>query len=1007
MRNNEPVAKKDVNKKEDCSPKSAALPMGTSFMVARTHLVRDLISRGSEAGIVLICAPHGFGKTGLLLQYADEVRSDPARGAVSIMDVTGFSLEELDALLDRGEELIALSPHPLLAIDNAPCLDPPALKAFVEHLRKMRERGFEFIITCRPNNHALVRATGDSIKVSAQSLKVRPKEYAEWARTFSISSSLDVYRLTQGVPLLVASLQTVTERQEESETMLDLAVIDIYRSVLNEIQGDCGGLADLIQLMLLMGQGSIADMERCGVRVDVRDLSRIARDYPLFGFDPASREFSCINAEGSSLRRICEQIAAMRPELVTRAARILLKADRVDRAAMLIDQHLDAERGLAILQQFPLKLALAGHATLISAIVARYEALPGQREIGVGALLGAYAAALTSGDIALARLTARELSRRAQRIDDEIDSADWEAACALSEMWTGCRNIELPQSPRFAAESPSLPVVARLRAHVRFQSDFLRGRLDPADPGRVPTGASEADDLDVSSLLDLTDLLLGEVASGTLDKLDERDQLLCAMEPIVRSRRLRPLLDRLRLVVSARRMLVGLPVTDERSFADASTGAIRAGDQSTQLLCLLLEGWQDLMVGQVVNAEFRGTQVLRLADKEQKLLRSWAHLLERTAHVMNTSRVAIREEAEMLDLAENDISVAQAWANALLLSSARFDAELSAWYSLHKNKLLDPGMRLIARLAMCALGERADAMRRLIPDQLRRRYDLQNDSEPKGADPLLGVPDPSITHEVGQLNIRLFGGFKAERNGHTLTDELWRRRKTSVLASRLVLGMGSFVSRRTLAEELWPEYDYGHARSNLYSALSMLRRAMGQRRGGPQYIITQGEGVAVNSEYVASDVMRMALLTREVLLGRSGVSGEQILEMCLKIEELYVGPLYVPDAADSAYFVRVRKAMGSRFLDCMIRGVEIAIEQEDFSSAAWMIEAALKEDRTREDVIRSAMRVYDLGGRRREAVELYQSHLYYLDHELKASPESETCAIYERIVRKSRNRDIM
>lgn len=53
------------------------MPLGSSYMVRRDRLMNELIAKGRKAGIVVLYAPDGFGKTSVLLQYAQEVKSDP------------------------------------------------------------------------------------------------------------------------------------------------------------------------------------------------------------------------------------------------------------------------------------------------------------------------------------------------------------------------------------------------------------------------------------------------------------------------------------------------------------------------------------------------------------------------------------------------------------------------------------------------------------------------------------------------------------------------------------------------------------------------------------------------------------------------------------------------------------------------------------------------------------------------------------------------------------------
>ena len=56
------------------------MPTGGGYMVRRDRLMNELIVKGRKAGIVLLYAPDGFGKTSVLLQYVQEVKSDPTRG---------------------------------------------------------------------------------------------------------------------------------------------------------------------------------------------------------------------------------------------------------------------------------------------------------------------------------------------------------------------------------------------------------------------------------------------------------------------------------------------------------------------------------------------------------------------------------------------------------------------------------------------------------------------------------------------------------------------------------------------------------------------------------------------------------------------------------------------------------------------------------------------------------------------------------------------------------------
>lgn len=153
----------------------------------------------------------------------------------------------------------------------------------------------------------------------------------------------------------------------------------------------------------------------------------------------------------------------------------------------------------------------------------------------------------------------------------------------------------------------------------------------------------------------------------------------------------------------------------------------------------------------------------------------------------------------------------------------------------------------------------------------------------------LGTPD------VGQVTINLFGGFHVLRNGHTLTDEVWKRKKASALAACLVLSIDTFVDRRVISEEMWPEMDYAHARKSLYTALSSLRGALSQRKDGPQYVVTQADAISFNGDYVTSDIRRFDALAREVLLRKTGRSAPGSYRRLFKARGGICGSAFYPE----------------------------------------------------------------------------------------------------------------
>ncbi len=92
-------------------------------MVRRERLMNELIAKGRKAGIVVLYAPDGFGKTSVLLQYTHEVKCDPTRGPVRIIEADRATGREVFMQLEVVTEELKDKPHSLIAIDNVPNLD--------------------------------------------------------------------------------------------------------------------------------------------------------------------------------------------------------------------------------------------------------------------------------------------------------------------------------------------------------------------------------------------------------------------------------------------------------------------------------------------------------------------------------------------------------------------------------------------------------------------------------------------------------------------------------------------------------------------------------------------------------------------------------------------------------------------------------------------------------------------------------------------------------------------
>ncbi len=981
------------------------MPLGGGYMVRRERLMNELIAKGRKAGIVVLYAPDGFGKTSVLLQYTHEVKCDPTRGPVRIIEADRATGREVFMQLEVVTEELKDKPHSLIAIDNVPNLDQHDTEDLIDRIRGLRAMGVGVFISCRPSNRQLIHGLGDSVKINAQMLKVHAYEYSAWASAFSISTSLDFYQLTQGVPELVSAMQSGLYGQGDVAQMLENEIVNIYGAALVDLASlENNALFSVACLMVLMGEGNISELEACGVRLSAIDQSYLVRDYPIFGVDPADRSFTCLGTEDNARLRLRKLVAEIRPELVVRAARILIKAGRCDTAMDLADAFLDRSAVLELAGQYGVDLALTGHGgDICRAALGKTEADGRASEPTPDEALGIYLAAVSVSNTKLARYMASIIEHAGEQAICELDPVSWKVAHAFTAACYGDSGLGLPASHTALGSEASCAALDMLSAHIEIK----HGLTERAKGGEILAGLKTDKvydcELDIAGTFVRADRMLTELFDGSYAGTDERDDEMALTLEALEARDIRALAIWVRMVLSARRLFAGMPVTDEQAFNELDRFAVRVRDNQVQLFGLILEGWQSLAEGRPVNAKFRAVQVLRLAEESIGYIRDNALLLERAAYLRNTSMVSVREEAELLDLSRTQVGGAEAWMVALHLASAGRDSDLAAWMSMNRPGILDPSYRLFARLAMHCLGEPAARIRKKLPVRELSRYSLRDDFEGEG-ERLFQAGDAEGVDAIGHIEIRMFGAFRAERDGFPITDKMWRRKKAATLAERLALGMDALVDRETLAMELWPHAEFNSARNNLYSTISRLRSALGPTPDGKSCVLIQNECIGLNSDYVKTDVRLFDQISREVLGNRTGARGPHLVELCLKIEQLYAGPLYVPNGCNPTYFLRMRRIMQSKYIDCMIKGANAALEENDLQSAIWLAESGLRQETAREDMVRCAMRVYSAAGRRRDIVELYSGHMHHLREQVNGVPEPETRRLYERLVEGRLNR---
>ena len=170
-----------------------------------------------------------------------------------------------------------------------------------------------------------------------------------------------------------------------------------------------------------------------------------------------------------------------------------------------------------------------------------------------------------------------------------------------------------------------------LSAHIEVKRHLTERAKDGNVLAKLKARKAYDCELDIAGILIQADHMLVELFDGSFAKPDERDDKMAQILEALDIRGLKAPSIWLRMVLAARRLLAGLPVTDDVAFGELDRFAVRVRDNQIQLFGLLLEGWQSLAEGRPVNAKFRAVQVLKLADESITYMRENALLLERVA----------------------------------------------------------------------------------------------------------------------------------------------------------------------------------------------------------------------------------------------------------------------------------------------------------------------------------------------------------------------------------------
>ena len=241
------------------------------------------------------------------------------------------------------------------------------------------------------------------------------------------------------------------------------------------------------------------------------------------------------------------------------------------------------------------------------------------------------------------------------------------------------------------------------------------------------------------------------------------------------------------------------------------------------------------------------------------------------------------------------------------------------------------------------------------------------------------------SRSAAAVHVSLLGGF-AITVADEPVEERWRLRKAKTLVKLLALARGHQLRRDLVVERLWPDAGPEAAANNLHQIVYTIRHMM-----GPESITLSDDVVRLcptGGLRVDVDVFEQSAATAR----RTGDIGA--LQHAL---HLWTGPL-LPEDQNADWAIEDRERLSETHAAVTTLLASKLSEQGELEAALALLEPLAAQHPLDEQLHRVLINVLAGLGRRWEAIETYEQLRDGLDDAYAAEPESQTKAIYRRLL---------
>ncbi len=924
-----------------------------SEMVARPHLVQAAVDLLASRGVLVLCAGPGMGKSSLAAQIATS-ETQMGRDVRMLRLGDGTADDELKRLTRFSRSLVVArgnGENVAAIVEDVPPLDEHDLRRFQRAVAKLVRAGCPLVITLRPEAAQALDDLGTAAAIMrAVRLRVSEAELPSWGVHVAWPQA---FALTCGVPALVDALAK-TDAESIAATVAGMGSPSIYDAELRrQIAASMrSSIMDderrLRLLMLLLGRGRIEDLEdESGLAGEL--ALDIAADEPFFGIDITRGSFSLAGwahlASSPACREVLRELAADYQDVVESAVELLVLRDDFGRAgfacAMLSDP---AQRARLVLPR-AMRYLDAGHVGLVRDAAGYAE---GDAQSHPELVARAALATLDGDEDACADLLARLPKPSSSLQQDQLALLDdLHRACLANR-----RAVHMS-----APIGPAQDASSRFRRHVIIRALMVQGRFreayDELLGARLGSGSRSLSETLLLADAECLDVLMGEgigqdggpdyAAAELLRRMGLEDlalyhldflaafQALSSREAEVEGQErclLRAEQRGDKLLLCAMGCIAAIMDMRRASYLRAHLRCLKAGRLAAEVGAPFLQ-----MLAQIVDALSSKPlgEVVAPINVQAALPRGWQELAGVMGACVSDDEAALFQEAQRLPAAGPPV-----------------------------------GAEVLLDLALHHLGSSSVALGVVLPATWRRAARLT----PRAREEV-HVERDDLAPSVDLLEVRLLGGFDVRLGGEQIPLAMWGRGSARALLAALCIAHGHKLSRAEAIEMLWPELDYMRGRNNVYSAVSSIRRTIGQTSTGPQYLLGKEE-LMLDMAYVRCDVDQLEELAVKVLAREGGDLA--VMKCCEAIQALYRGDLDIPIAENSQPIVARRSELRELYVDCMVTGAECALELDSVQRAVWFARSARRVDPLREDATALLMRAFARQGRILDARAAYEGY---------------------------------